>query len=393
MLKLYNTLTRRKEVFKPLHGKKVGMYVCGPTVYGSGHLGHARTYVIFDIIRKYLEESGYNVKFISNITDVHDDIIKKAQAEKTTIKEISDKYSQEFLEELKELKIKPADEYPRVSEYLPEIIEFIEGLIGKGCAYEKNGSVYFDVSRFKNYGKLSRRKLEQAKSGTRVDLDKFDKEKATDFALWKKSDVSDKKVEASWDSPWGPGRPGWHIECSVMSKELLGEQFDIHAGAQDLIFPHHENEIAQSEAASGKSPFVKYWLHSGLLTINGQKMSKSLGNFITIRDILKKYPFYLIRLWVASAHYRSPLDFSEDALKQIETKLMRIDEIIARLQTLEKYKTDNIEINIKEITEGFENSVKKELDDDFNTPKALAVVFSSGNGRVELLSRYRQAGL
>jgi len=382
-LKLYNTLTRQKEVFKPLHGKKVGMYVCGPTVYDSGHLGHARTYIIFDIIRKYLEESGYDVKFISNVTDVHDDIIKKAQAEKTIIKKISDKYTEEFLKELKELKIKPANEYPRVSDYIPEIIKFIENLIGKGYAYEKNGSVYFDVSKFKNYGKLSRRKLEQAKSGTRVDVDKYDKEELADFALWKKSDAQDKKVEASWDSSWGPGRPGWHIECSVMSKELLGEQFDIHAGAQDLVFPHHENEIAQSEAASEKSPFVKYWMHSGLLTINGQKMSKSLSNFITIRDILKKYPFYLIRLWVISAHYRSPLDFSEDALKQVESKLARmkevidrIDETIIRLGYLGVLTKNNTDEDTKSLIEEFENSVKKELDDDFNTPKALATIFS-----------------
>lgn len=382
MLKLYNTLSRQKEVFKPIKDKKVGMYVCGPTVYDSGHLGHARTYIIFDVIRKYLEESGYKVNFVSNITDVHDDIIRKANAENATIKEISDKYTKEFFKELKELKIKPADEYPRVSEYIPQIIEFIEQLTGKGFAYEKNGSVYFDVSKFKDYGKLSRRKLEQAKSGTRVNLDKYEKEEAADFALWKKSDNEDKKAEASWDSPWGQGRPGWHIECSVMSKDLLGEQFDIHAGARDLAFPHHENEIAQSEASSGKSPFVKYWLHSGLLTVNKQKMSKSLGNFITIRNIFKKnYNINTIRLWVLKSHYRSPLNFSKKALTQASIEEMRINSFLSALAP-EAIKPNK---SAKEL----DDSIRQALDDDFNTPKAIAVIWKSIRQTWKLINQGR----
>ena len=376
-LKIYNTLTRQKEVFKPIRDKKVGMYVCGPTVYDSGHLGHARTYIIFDVIRKYLEESGYKVNFISNITDVHDDIIKRAKEEKTTIKEISDKYTNEFLKELEELKIKKADAYPRVSEYISQIVKFIELLISKKYAYEKNSSVYFDVSKFKNYGKLSRRKLEKAKSGTRVDLDKYEKKEAADFALWKKSDAGDKEVEASWDSPWGQGRPGWHIECSVMSKKLLGEQFDIHAGAQDLIFPHHENEIAQSEAASGKAPFVKYWLHSGLLTVNKQKMSKSLGNVYSLVDIREKgFNPLALRYLFLQAHYRSKQNFTwsimESAQKGFNNLINQIKELGNRLG---KPRTTFLRKVVRgKINKEYKNKFIEKITDDFNLPQGLVVM-------------------
>ncbi|MBU1177416.1 MAG: cysteine--tRNA ligase [Patescibacteria group bacterium] len=362
-LKLYNTLTRKKETFKPIDGKKVGMYVCGPTVYDSGHLGHARTYIVFDVIRKHLEKSGYDVNFISNITDVHDSIIERAKKEKTTIKEISDKYTDEFLKELKELEIKEASTYPRVSEYIPQIIKFIELLIDKKYAYEKNGSVYFDVSKFKNYGKLSRRKLEEAKSGTRVDLDKYEKDEAADFALWKKSENEDEEVGASWKSPWGQGRPGWHIECSVMSKELLGEQFDIHAGANDLTFPHHENEIAQSEAASGKSPFVKYWIHSGLLTVNGRKMSKSLNNFITIPEIKAKgFNFLALRYLLLQTHYRSKQNFTWQAMEAAQKGYHNL------INQIKKLGDEKGEIN-KEYNDKF---IEK-ISDDFNFPQGLVI--------------------
>ncbi len=363
-LKIYNTLTRKKEEFKPINGKKVGMYVCGPTVYDSGHLGHAKTYIVFDIIRKYLEESGYDVKFISNITDVHDSIINRAKKEKATVKEISDKYTEEFLKEIDELKIKRASDYPRVSEYVPQIIEFIKILVDKGYAYEKDGSVYFSVSKFKEYGKLSRRKLEQAKSGTRVDLDKHEKDEAADFALWKKTEDSDKGVESSWDSPWGQGRPGWHIECSVMSKELLGEQFDIHAGANDLTFPHHENEVAQSEAASGKSPFVKYWMHSGLLTVDGQKMSKSLGNFITIPEIKAKgFNFLALRYLFLQAHYRSPQNFTWELLEAAQKGYFNLKKQITELGD-----------EIGDINEDLKKEFNDRMSDDFNTPQALVIL-------------------
>jgi len=377
MLKIYNTLTRKKEVFKPIKDKQVGMYVCGPTVYDSGHLGHARTYVAFDVVRRWLEISGYKVKFISNITDVHDDVIKKAKKEKTSIKEISDKFTNEFFADIKKLKIEEADGYPRVSEYIPQIINFIETLVKKGFAYEKGGSVYFAVSKFKGYGKLSRRKLEKAKAGARVDIDKYDKKEAADFALWKKTNPEEEKAGAGWNSPWGKGRPGWHIECSVMAKETLGDQIDIHAGAKDLIFPHHENEIAQSEAASAKSPFVRYWLHSGLLTINGQKMSKSLGNFIAIKDALAKYAPETIRLWVLNAHYRSLLDYSEKALQSAKAKLARIDDFIIRLNGLAGRPSDKAENDeVAQIVKISDNLIEEAMDNDFNTPRALAEIFN-----------------
>jgi len=377
-MKIHNTLSRQKENFTPIKpDKKIGMYVCGPTVYGPAHIGHARTYIVFDFIRRYLEYSDYKVTFISNITDVHDDIIKRALKETISIKELSEKFSKQFFGELEKLKIKPADKNPRVSEYIPQIIDFIKILIEKGYGYESNGSVYFDVSKFKEYGKLSRRKLEEAKSGTRVNVDKFERDEAADFALWKKTSEDEEKVEASWKSPWGKGRPGWHIECSVMSKELLGEQFDIHAGATDLIFPHHENEIAQSEAASGKSPFVKYWVHSGLLTINGQKMSKSLGNFITIEDLLKKYHPAVLRFLVLSTHYRSVLNFSEKAMEQAKAGLERFLEINRKIFLLRSIKKENTtpSENIKNLISKTEEKIKQHLNDDFDTPGAIAELF------------------
>ncbi len=311
MLKIYNSLTKEKEIFKPLKAQKVSFYACGPTVYGPGHIGHARTYIAFDIIKRYLEYKGYKVKFVMNITDVHDDIISAAIKEKIDIFTLGNKYTKLFLEEQEKLGIKKADVYPRVTEHIKEIIKFIQELEKKGFAYERNGSVYFDVAKFKDYGKLSGIKPKEAKICTRVQTDKYEKKEACDFVLWKKI----KSGEPFWESPFGKGRPGWHIECSVMSKKHLGEQIDIHAGAKDLKFPHHENEIAQSEAMIDK-PFVKYWLHAGLLTINGQKMSKSLGNYIEIGDVLKKWKSRTIRMFVCSSHYQSNLNWSEKNLFQ-----------------------------------------------------------------------------
>ncbi len=355
-------------------------------MYGPGHIGHARTYIAFDIIRRYLEYKGYKVKYVMNITDVHDDIINAANKEKIDIFTLGNKYTNLFLEEQEKLGIKKANAYPRVTKHIREIIEFIQKLEAKGFAYEKNDSVYFDISKFKNYGKLSGIKLKKAKTGTRVDTDKYERKQACDFVLWKKT----KPGEPSWISPWGNGRPGWHIECSIMSQKYLGQQIDIHGGARDLIFPHHENEIAQSEAISKKKPFVKYWLHSGLLTINKQKMSKSLGNYIEIKDILKKWDSRVIRLFTASSHYRSELDWTEKNIFQAKQGLERIDEFTEKLKsqklhppkfskkTWEGKKSKTTTQNPKRIKNLITNARKrfeKAMEDDFNTPEALAIIF------------------
>lgn len=360
-MKIYNTLTRKKETFKPINDKKVGMYVCGPTIYGPSHLGHARTYLAFDLIRKYLEYKGYQVKYIMNITDVHDDMIKQANKQGITIEQLADKYLPLFYQDMKKLGIKEADEYPRVSQHIDEIIEMIKKLFDKGFAYQKDSSVYFDLKKFKDYGKLSNIKLEKAKTGTRVETDKYTKENIVDFVLWKAA----KENEPKWPSPWGQGRPGWHIECSVMSQKYLGEQFDIHGGARDLIFPHHENEIAQSEATTGKKPYVKYWLHSGLLKINGQKMSKSLNNFIELPDILKRHEPEVIRYFLIKNHYRSTVDYTEKGIAEAEKSLKKIWQFVGKLKEQKGKKKVKIDME----------RIEKELDDDFNTPKAFSVIF------------------
>ncbi|MAG44951.1 cysteine--tRNA ligase [bacterium] len=325
-LKIYNSLTRKKEVFKPLKKGFVKMYVCGPTVYGPSHIGHARTYTGFDIIRRWLE-TKYKVKFVMNITDVHDDIKPTTDTKK---------FTKLFLSDMKALGIKPAYIYPKVSQHISEIKKLVKILIKKGFAYKSKNAVYFNVSKFKNYGKLSKRKLEKAKTGTRIDSDKFERNQAVDFALWKST------------------RPGWHIECSAMIMKHLGEQIDIHAGGNDLMFPHHENEIAQSEAATGKTPFVKYWMHSGMLYINGTKMSKSLKNYIEIPDLLKKYNPRVIRFFIASKHYRSQANFTDNAMDQARAGLAKLD----------NFSLGKVDI-------------QAELDDDFNTPKALAKIFKA----------------
>lgn len=332
MLKLYNTLARKIEIFKPRKNKKVGIYVCGPTIYGPSHLGHARTYIVFDIWHRYLKYLGYKVKFISNITDIHDDIINKKR---------SQKYIRLYFQDLKKLNVLKANAYPKVSANLKEIKLMVEKLMKNSFAYKQGNSIYFDVSKFKDYGKLSGIKLKEAKTGTRVTTDKYERKEAADFALWKIN------------------RPGWHIECSAMSQKYLGTQFDIHGGSRDLIFPHHENEIAQSEAATSKKPFVKYWLHSGALLINGKKMSRSLGNYIELPEIEKKVNLDALRYLILTTHWQHPLDFSWEALSSADKALKRLREAIKTIKNknLSKYRIEFF----------------KALNNNLNTPKALAV--------------------
>lgn len=338
------------------------MYVCGPTIYGPSHLGHARTYIAFDVIRRYLIYRGYKVKYIVNITDVHDSMIKEANKRGITIFELSDIFLPVYLKDMEALNVNQADVHPRVTEHIKEIIKMTKALIDKGYGYlAPDGSVYYDVSKFKNYGRLSRIKIEKAKTGTRVSADCYEKKAPVDFALWKAS----KPGEPTWDSPWGKGRPGWHIECSVMSMKYLSETVDIHGGAKDLIFPHHENEIAQSEAATGKQ-FVKYWLHGGLLKINGQKMSKSLGNYIEIPDLLKEQNPMVVRLYLISGHYRSEFDYTKKGIASAKARLARWHEALKRMTEQGSGRG--------KVMAKYQKAFVQMMDDDFNTPRALALV-------------------
>ncbi len=317
MIKLYNTLSGKKEEFVPIHPGKMTMYACGVTVYDFSHLGHARGAVAFDLIQRYFRRKGFDVTYVRNFTDVDDKIINRAKEEGITASEVAHKYIVAYQEDMKRLGVGRPDLEPKATEHIAEMIEVIEGLVAKGHAYVIDGDVYFRVASFKEYGKLSKRNLDDLKAGARVEVDER-KIDPLDFALWKKS----KPDEPVWDSPWGPGRPGWHIECTAMGFKHLGQTFDIHAGGKDLIFPHHENEIAQSEAYSGKT-FVNYWLHNGFVNINQEKMSKSLGNFFTIRDILNQYDAEVVRLFLLSTHYRSPIDFSDANLKDARAGIDR----------------------------------------------------------------------
>jgi len=362
-LKLYNTLARKKEIFKPQDPSRATMYTCGPTVYGPSHLGHARTYVSFDLLKRALEFSGYQVAHVLNITDVHDSMIAQAREEKTSIRQLANRYLKLFHHDLTLLNIEPPDVFPRVTEHIKEIIEMIKILVEKGYAYEKDGSIYYDVSKFKNYGKLSGIKLGKQKVGTRVAADKYEKEEAQDFALWKKAEKGEEKVGAVWDSPWGRGRPGWHIECSVMAKVHLGETLDIHGGARDLRFPHHENEIAQSEAANGKK-FVNYWVHGGLLVVEGQKMSKSLGNYIEFQEIERKdFNPLAFRYLCLTAHYRSEMNFTWAALDAAQRTL---DRLYSEVSTW-----DPPEVGCGQYDQGF----LKAINDDLDLPKVLTLVW------------------
>ncbi len=368
MLKIYNTLSRKVEEFAPISPPNVGLYICGPTVYDYFHIGNARTFIMADMIRRYLEYKGFKVKFVMNITDIDDKIIKKSVEEKISASEIARKYTEAFLEDLNRLKIKPATVYPKATEHMDDILKMIEILIDSTAAYNVNGNVFYDVSAFKSYGKLSGKKTDEIEAGARVEVME-EKKNPLDFALWKKS----KEGEPSWKSKWGNGRPGWHIECSAMSCKHLGETFDIHAGGNDLIFPHHENEIAQSEVSNQKT-FVKYWIHFGFLNINKEKMSKSLGNFFTARDVLAKYSAEAIRLLFAQAHYRGPIDFTDELLAASEKGLEKLTNLRDAIESaLSKNKPGEVDPDFN--LQSFEKRFNEALDDDINTSQAVAVIF------------------
>ena len=371
-LKVYNTLNRKKEDFVPLHGKRINFYACGPTVWDYFHIGNARPLIMFDIFRRYLEYSGYDVNYIVNITDVDDKIINRAAEEGVNFKAVTRKFIDAFFEDTEKLGVHPATVYPRATENIDGMLELIRRLIEKGHAYDVDGDVFFDISSFPGYGKLSGRDIEKMQAVARVDVDER-KNNPLDFALWKKA----KPDEPSWDSPWGAGRPGWHIECSVMSMKYGDETLDIHAGGQALIFPHHENEIAQSEAAAGK-PFVKYWLHNGFLDIEGEKMSKSLGNFLTVTNILEKYDPASIRMFFLLKHYRSPIDFSEDRIKEAQAALDRLRNAYRKIgYILDKNGTAPDAANSQPIEEigKLKSGIKEAMDDDFNTARAMGYFY------------------
>lgn len=367
MLKLYNTLTKKVEEFIPIDPNEVKIYMCGPTVYDYFHIGNARSFVMADMVRRYLEYKGYKVKFVMNLTDVDDKIIKKANEEKRKPSEVTNDYINAFFEDITKLKIKKANVYPKATEHMGEIIDLIKQLENKKFAYNKDGNVFYDVRHFSEYGKLSGKNIEDLESGARIEINE-EKSNPLDFALWKKA----KDGEPYWESPWGKGRPGWHIECSAMSCRHLGETFDIHAGGNDLIFPHHENEIAQSEAATGK-PFVKYWLHFGFLNINEEKMSKSLGNFFTARDVLKKYSAESIRMFFAQAYYRGPLNFTDDLLTAAERGLEKITNLVDKVN--EEIKKNNFGVKPDFDFKSYYQRFEEAMDEDLNTSQAVAVIF------------------
>jgi len=369
-MKIYNSLTRQKDKFVPINDGIVNMYVCGPTVYDFFHIGNARPFLIFDAFRNYLEYKGYKVNYVQNFTDIDDKIIDKANEEGSIAAEISERYIKEYFKDADALGIKRATEHPKVSEYIPQIIEFIKTLIDKGYAYVVDGNVYYSVGEFKDYGNLSKQDMESLRSGSRVQIN-VDKRNPLDFILWK----SKKPGEPCWNSPWGEGRPGWHIECSVMSTSILGPNFDIHAGGQDLIFPHHENEIAQSVAGTGKD-YVNYWMHNGYINIDNRKMSKSKGNFFTVRDILEKYDAEVIRFFVLSAHYRSPVNFSEDLIISAKNGLDRLYNVKNNLNfLLENASEGPLNSEIMEKLEHYKEEFIEKMDDDFNTANGIAAIF------------------
>jgi len=367
-IKIYNTLTRKKEEFKPLKEGRVGMYVCGPTVYDVPHIGHARSAYAFDVVHRYFIYRGYKVKFVRNVTDVDDKIINKAKEEfkgedlNSAIKKVSDKYLKVYHEYMEKFGIMNPDKEPKATEYIEKMIDFIKILIEREVAYVSGGDVYFEVRRADGYGKLSNQSFEMLESGARITSGE-NKKDPLDFALWKTA----KEGESSWQSPWGNGRPGWHIECSAMSSDILGDEFDIHGGGIDLVFPHHENEIAQSEG-SGKK-FARYWIHNGLLTINKEKMAKSLGNFITIEDILSKYSADVLKILFLQTHYSHPVDFSWEKMEEAKKARERFDILLRKLQVSGKIGKSTEEIG------GFKLRFEEAMDDDFNTAEALAVLF------------------
>jgi cysteinyl-tRNA synthetase len=378
-LMIYNTLTRKKEKFEPIHQGFVGIYVCGPTVYGHAHLGHAKSYISFDVIVRYLRFLGFKVRYVQNITDVghllgdtnegEDRILKQARLEQLEPMEIAEAYTRSYFEDMDNLNVLRPDISPRASGHIPEQIELVQSLVEKGFAYENDGNVYFDVQKFSEYGKLSGRNVDELLAGVRVDV-KSDKKNQVDFALWKKADPDH---IMQWNSPWGKGYPGWHAECSAMSTKYLGQPFDIHGGGLENIFPHHECEIAQSEAANEKK-FAHFWIHNNMITINGTKMGKSLGNSVTVKDMIKKYDALSIRFFVLGSHYRSALDFSDDALLAAQKGLQKINQTLLRLLKT-KPGNDTAKEDINSKVSVFRDRFITEMNDDFNTPRAIAAVF------------------
>lgn len=373
MIKVYNTLNKKKEEFIPLTPGEVKMYVCGPTVYNFFHIGNGRTFIVFDTIRRYFEYRGFKVDFVQNFTDIDDKMIKKANEEGTTVKKIGDTYIKEYYQDADALNIERATVNPRATEFIGEIIKFVKGLVDKGYAYEVDGDVYFSTKKFEGYGKLSGQNIEDLQSGARISVDERKKD-PMDFAIWK----AQKPGEPAWNSPWGMGRPGWHIECSCMAKKLLGETIDIHAGGSDLKFPHHENEIAQSEALTGE-PFARYWLHSAFVNVNNEKMSKSLNNFFTAREILERYDADVIRFLMLSAHYRQQLNFSEDLLESAKASVERIYNAIGNLENLiDEVSREEMNEEEKAYLESLNKYKEKyieKMDDDFNTADAITAIF------------------
>lgn len=372
-MKVYNTLNNKKEEFKTIVPGEVNMYVCGPTVYNFFHIGNGRTFIVFDTIRRYLEYKGYKVNFVQNFTDIDDKMINKANDEGVTVKELGDKYIKEYYEDADGLNIERATINPRATEFMVEIVDFIKGLIDKGYAYEVDGDVYFSTKSFEGYGKLSGQNIDELQSGARINIDER-KRDPLDFAVWK----SKKEGEPAWESPWGEGRPGWHIECSCMAKKLLGETIDIHAGGSDLAFPHHENEIAQSEALTGK-PFANYWLHSAFVNVNNQKMSKSLNNFKTARETLAEYDADIIRFLMLSAHYRQQLNFSADLLESAKSSVERLYNAVSNIENVidetSKEKMDEAEKTYLEGLSKYREKYIQKMDDDFNTADAITAIF------------------
>lgn len=373
MIKVYNTLNKKKEEFIPLTPGEVKMYVCGPTVYNFFHIGNGRTFIVFDTIRRYFEYRGFKVDFVQNFTDIDDKMIKKANEEGTTVKKIGDTYIKEYYQDADALNIERATVNPRATEFIGEIIKFVKGLVDKGYAYEVDGDVYFSTKKFEGYGKLSGQNIEDLQSGARISVDERKKD-PMDFAIWK----AQKPGEPAWDSPWGMGRPGWHIECSCMAKKLLGETIDIHAGGSDLKFPHHENEIAQSEALTGE-PFAHYWLHSAYVNVNNKKMSKSLNNFFTARDVLKEYSSDVIRFLMLSCHYRIQLNYSKDLLDSAKASVERMYNAIGNLENLID-EVSRVEMNDEEkeylkSLDKYRQKYIEKMDDDFNTADAITAIF------------------
>ncbi len=370
-MKVYNTLTRQKEEFKTLEENVAKIYVCGPTVYNYIHIGNARPIVVFDTLRRYLIYKGYDVSYVSNFTDIDDKIINKAKEEGVEYTEITDKYIKAYLEDTTGLNIlEEKTIHPRATDFIQEMIDFISDLEEKGAAYNVNGNVYFDIDKAKDYGILSKKNIEDLKSGARVDKSD-EKENPLDFALWKKQKQS---WEPAWESPWGKGRPGWHIECSAMAKSILGDTIDIHAGGEDLQFPHHENEIAQSETLTGKT-FAKYWMHNGMINVDNEKMSKSIGNFFLVREVAEKYDREIIRLWLLSAHYRNPINFSEEVMDHTKNALDRLYNAKLKLNRLMENPSGELDQEIKEKIDIQESLFVRAMDDDLNTADAISHVF------------------